>query len=107
MVTNIYKGRKRRLYLVEWREHFGISAEKMAERLDVTRQSVHRWEAQNHRLNPDKIAAYAHALQKEPEDMWRHPDRPSADGLLAGLDDKQVQGAVEMLSLWVKTAGGR
>lgn len=107
MVTAIYKGRKRRLYLVEWRDELGVSAEKMAERLEVTRQTVHRWEREHHRLNPEKIAAYAHALQKEPEDMWRHPGRPSADGLLADLDDKKVQGAVEMLEVWLKTASGR
>lgn len=106
MVTTIYKGRPRRLYLVEWREHLDLSADQVADRMEVTRQTVHRWEREQHRMNPEKQAGYAHAIGIEPEDLWRHPGRPSVDGLLAQVPDEKVQGVAEMVTLWIKTGTG-
>jgi transcriptional regulator with XRE-family HTH domain len=67
--------RRRRLYLKEHREAHGISAAAMAERLGIARESIYRLERQAMtRLNGEKQAAYARALDIEPEDLWRPPN---------------------------------
>lgn len=104
MVTTIRRGAKRRLFLKEWREHKGVAPEAMADRLDVTRQTIHRWEREQWRLDPPKQVAYADALDLEPEDLWRPPDRPSVDALLANAPDDLRQRAREMISILLKSA---
>lgn len=79
----------------------GLSDERLAGRLGVARETVTRWRRQQHRLNPDKIAAIANALDCEPEDLWRPPTRPSLDAMVKALPDQQVVIAANMLKLWV------
>src|SRR5437870_5021128 len=72
MVTRIHKSARRRLFLKEHREAKGVSAEQMAGRLGIERESVYRLEREAFtRLNPEKQAAYAAALDLEPESLWR------------------------------------
>lgn len=84
MVTRIHQHAKPRLYLKEHREARGISPEAMAGRLEIERESVYRWEREQRRLNPEKLAAYAHALGDEVqlEDLFRMPGRPSIDAMI-------------------------
>lgn len=103
MVTRIGHSKSGRLYLVEHREAKDISAEKLADRIEVTRQTVHRWEREQHRLDPQKIAAYAHALDMEPLQLWRPPDLPSVDALLAGQPESIQRQAAAMIEAWLKT----
>jgi transcriptional regulator with XRE-family HTH domain len=103
MVTRIYAGRKRRLFLKEHREAKKVSAETLAGRLEIDRVSVHRWEREPNRLTPDKQAAYAHALGLEPEDLWRPPEQPSVDALLAQASDDLRRKAAEMVAILLKT----
>lgn len=103
MVTRIHKRVPRRLYPKEWREHFEVSPETMAERMNVTRQSIHRWERETNRLTPDKQEAYAFALGIEPEALWRHPDAPSVDALLSQADDQLKKRAAELVAVLLKT----
>lgn len=103
MVTRIHKRVRRRLYAKEWRDHFDVSAESLAERLNVTRQTVHRWEREPNRFTPDKQEAYAFALGIEPEALWRHPDAPSVDALLARSDDSLKRRAAELVAILLKT----
>jgi transcriptional regulator with XRE-family HTH domain len=51
----------------------GLSDEKIANRIGVARETVTRWRNQQHRLNPDKIAALAAALDCKPEALWQPP----------------------------------
>jgi transcriptional regulator with XRE-family HTH domain len=82
MVTRIHKSAARRLFLREHRKVKGVSAEAMAGRLGIERESLLRLEREPRRANPEKQAAYAAALQLEPEDLWRPPGRPSLDGMV-------------------------
>jgi transcriptional regulator with XRE-family HTH domain len=83
MATTIYGKRRGHLFVAEWMEHRELSDEKLANRLGVDRVTVTRWRNQQHRLNPDKIAAIAVALDLEPEALFRPPSgRPSLDALL-------------------------
>jgi transcriptional regulator with XRE-family HTH domain len=83
MVTRIGARRPRRLYLREHRKDKGISAEQMAGRLGMERESVLRLEREAMtRANPEKQAEYADILQIQPEALWRPPSDPSLDTLV-------------------------
>jgi transcriptional regulator with XRE-family HTH domain len=68
----------RPLFLREHREAKGVSAPAMARRLGIARESVYRLEREPKRVNPVKQVQWAAALDIEPEDLWRSPDRSSA-----------------------------
>jgi transcriptional regulator with XRE-family HTH domain len=87
MVTKIHKRGFRRLYLKEHRTAKGISAEAMAGRLGIERESVYRLEREPRRMNSEKQAAYAAALGLEPEELWRPPGRVSLDAMVANAPD--------------------
>ena len=101
MVTRIRKGARAHLYIEEWMAFRGLSDERLAGRLGVARETVTRYRGQQHRLNPDKIAAIAAALDCEPEDLWRPPSRPSLDAMVKNADDKTRDTAVDMVRLLV------
>lgn len=82
VVTRIHHKARKRLFLKEHREAKGISAETMSGRLGIERESVYRLEREPRRVNAEKQAAYAAALQIEPEDLWRPPERPSLDAII-------------------------
>lgn len=87
MVTRIHKGVRARLFLREHREAKGVSAEQMAGRLGIERESVYRLEREQERMDPQKQANYAAALGIAPEALWRPPGVPSIDELLSGAPD--------------------
>lgn len=82
----------------------GLSDDKVANRLEVARETVTRWRGQQHRLNPEKIAALASALDCEPSELWRPPARPSLDAVVRDLPDDELAKAADMLRLWVRRA---
>jgi transcriptional regulator with XRE-family HTH domain len=82
MVTQIYGHGRRRLFLKEHRKAKGVSAEAMAGRLGIERESVYRIERDPWRLNGEKQLAYAAALQIEPEDLWKPPGAASLDAMI-------------------------
>jgi transcriptional regulator with XRE-family HTH domain len=89
MVTRIHEHRRRQLFLKEHREAKGVSAEQMAGRLGIERESVYRLEREAHtRLTENKKAAYAAALDIEPEDLYWPPGTPSLDGMVANQPDE-------------------
>jgi transcriptional regulator with XRE-family HTH domain len=86
MVTRIRQSARRRLFLKEHREAKGLSAQQMADRLDITRESLYRQEREAWRVNSDKQVEWAAALGIEPESLWRLPrapdDPPSLDEMI-------------------------
>lgn len=82
MVTRIHKGFKGTLFLKEHRKAKRVTAEAMAGRLGIERESVHRLERVPERLSYEKQVEYAEALGIEPEDLRYPPGRPSLDGLV-------------------------
>jgi transcriptional regulator with XRE-family HTH domain len=84
-------------------EKRGLSDERLAGRLDVERETVNRWRNYPQRLSLPRIEELAEALDLEPADLWRHPDRPSADALLRDAPaDVQIK-AVEMIGILLRT----
>lgn len=64
---------KGHVYLAEWMEHRGLSDKRLGERLGVARQTIFRYQTEQWRLNPGKLAQLASALDCEINDLFRHP----------------------------------
>ena len=97
MVTRIRRGARPHLYITEWFEHRGLNDEKVGNRLGVARETVFRWRKEQHRLNPEKIAGLASALDCEPSELWRPPGQPSLDGLVKGAPEELQAMAVDIV----------
>lgn len=104
MVTRIRKGGRVHLFIKEHMEAKGISDEAMAGRLDVARETIWRRYSQQHRLNPQKIAEFAHAMNIEPEDLYRppmppglSPSVPSIDAMLRDADEETQKLAFDLV----------
>lgn len=97
MPVRIGPRRPRRIYLAEWRARRGITQQQLAERLDTTSMTVSRWERGTALLNTGTQVAVAEALDIEPEDLWRHPDTPSADELLRDQPKEVRDQAVNLI----------
>jgi len=86
----------RRLYLKEHREARQVSASEMAERLGIERESVYRLEKKYWGVSSQKQAAYAAALGIEPQELWRRPEDPSLDQIIAGAPE-DIQQSIEVI----------
>src|SRR5882757_5011597 len=84
MAARIGPTRTRRIFLLEWREKRGLTQKALGDILGVADLTVSRWERSTSLLNTNVMAALAEALDIEPQDLYRHPDQPSADALLRG-----------------------
>lgn len=73
-----------KLYLAEWRESRNLTQQQLADRLDTTDVTISRWETGKRRPDDQAKGAIAWVLGIEVVDLYRHPDRPSADALLRG-----------------------
>lgn len=99
MVTTIRPKSQPHLYITEWMEKFGLNDAKLSGRLEVAPNTVWRWRIEQHRLNPEKIAAIAHAIDDDlaPEDMFRPPERPSLDAYLRGKSPEEIERAFRLV----------
>jgi DNA-binding XRE family transcriptional regulator len=97
MVTRIYKHGSGRLFLKEHRVDKGVSASDMAGRLNIERESVYRIERANERAKAKWQAAYAVALQIEPEELWRLPGTVSLDALVADAPEETRALAIDIV----------
>lgn len=105
MVTGIrQRGRRKHLYITERMERLGLSDDVLSNRLGVARETIWRWRTQQHRLNPEKIAALAAVLDCEPEELWRPPDLLSVDAMLKNASDDQRRQAAELVAVILKKA---
>lgn len=91
--TRIRRGARAHLYLDEWFEFRGMNDSDVANRLDMDRTTIWKWRKEQHRLDPDKLAALAHALDCEITDLFRPPTSTSLDSLAAeaGLEKDDIE----------------
>lgn len=90
MVTQIYATRpRRRLFIKEWQAHWGLSAETMAARLGIERESYYRLLREPHRINTGRLEQLADAMghNMSPRDFWSPPERPSLDAMVEEAPD--------------------
>lgn len=98
-------GRRRYLYITERMESMGLGDADVAGRVGVARETIYRWRTEQHRLNPEKIASLADALNCHPTDLWKRPGRPSLDAMIEDAPDDVQDTAVDIVVRLV--AGGR
>lgn len=96
-LPGIRRGARGHLYIEEWFQERGLNDEKIGNRIGVDRATVFRWRKEQHRLNPQKIAALAEALDLEPADLWRPPARRSLDALVKDAPDEVVDLAFDVV----------
>ncbi len=88
-------------------EHLGLSYEQIGNRLDppVSRTTVWRWVHEQWRLNPEKMAALAEAMNLSgASDLYRRPERPSMDALANTMSDELYQTALDIVRRLAKQA---
>lgn len=91
-----------RLYIKEWREHLGLTLEQVGERLGVARGQVSKWELEQHRLNPLKIANLEAAMDLPRGSFHQPPHRRSLDALVADIDDQFYNTVADVVERLVK-----
>lgn len=98
-------GRRRRahLYIDEWFTHRGLNDAKVAAKLEIDRTTVWKWRTNPSRLDPGKMEALAHALDIEPAELYRPPNRPSLDAITKDYSEDLQQKAAEIVRLLGKT----
>jgi transcriptional regulator with XRE-family HTH domain len=68
----------RPFYLKQWREHRGLSQQRLAERIDTSKGYISDLERGKRRYNQDMLEMLADALNCEPADLlMRDPSDPS------------------------------
>jgi transcriptional regulator with XRE-family HTH domain len=97
MVTRIGQRRRHHLYIKEHMDALGISDERAANRIGVARETVYRWRTEPTRLNPDKLAQLAEALDIEPQDFYRIPGKPSLDAIVRDAPEEVRETAVDIV----------
>ncbi len=108
MGTKPRRSRKLHLYIAEWRGERGLSQEQLGARIvledgegtlsrGVGKNTISRWEIDQKRLNPYKIAAIAEALDLELEDLYRPPSRPSLDAIVKNESDETLSIAIDIV----------
>lgn len=103
VTTRIRKGARAHLYIKEHMDAQGISDERLANRLGVSRETVWKRRTQQHRLTPEKIAEIADALGKSPQELWQPPDTISLDAIAKDAPAELRKRAAEMLTIFLKT----
>lgn len=97
-VTRIVPRKQRRIHLAEWRALRGLTQAQLAQRIGVTDMTISRWERGTALLNTAVMAAIAEVLKIEPADLYRHPDKPSADALLRGQPQAVIDQAITIIN---------
>lgn len=98
-VTRIHdKGRRpAHVYLREWLEYRGLTAEQLALRLDISKGTVSKLENGKQRYNQDILERIAYALNCEVPELYRLPQAPTANELLAKMPPEIRQTAMSVL----------
>ena len=86
-----------RLFIAEWREDKGLTQQQLADRLGTSDVTVSRWETGARKPDADAQQAIAEALGIEWQDLFRHPEQPSADALLRDQPPEVVAQALKLI----------
>lgn len=89
--------RPARVYLQEWIEHRGLTAEQLAGRLDTSKSVVSKLATGKQRYNQDWLEAIAYALDCEVQQLYRPPNAPTANELLSMMTPEARETAMNVL----------
>lgn len=104
MAERIGPKRSVRAYLAEWREAKHLTQQQVADRIGTTHVTISRWETGMRSPDDNAKAAYAEALGIEFQDLYRHPDQPSADELLRDQPAEIIDQALRVIRAMRRTS---
>lgn len=98
-VTRIHdKGRRpAHIFLKEWLEYRGVTAEKLAGRMDVGKSVISKLMTGKQRYNQDILEQIAYALNCDVPELYRMPMAPTATELLAKMPPEIRETAMNVL----------
>lgn len=99
MVTRIGSRRPRRNFLRAHREKQGLTQDQLADRIGTYKGQISNWENNHRSISGAVQEALEEALSLEPGDIYRDPDRPSADDLLRNASPEVVNEAIEIIKV--------
>lgn len=79
-------GERRRHFIKEWRKHRGLTMDRLADRLDISKATLSRIESGRQPYTQDTLEALADALSCEPADLIMRD--PTAAGAIWSLWDR-------------------
>ena len=82
---------KMRVFLKEWRAHFNLTQEQVADRIGTTKGTVQRMEVSTREPNLGYLAAFSEAVDRDVSDLFRDPNAPTQAELLRGLEPNQLR----------------
>ena len=82
----------------------GLDDEKVAGRVGKTRETVNRWRNHQKRLDPEKIALLAHALDLEPAELYQPPSFQSLDRMIKNAPEAIRATAIDVIASLIKRA---
>ncbi len=99
MPTKIHDKNRRpaRVYLREWLEYRHITAERLADRLDVSKGAISKLINGKQRYNQDWLEMIAWALNCDVPELYRPPESPTANELLARMSPEVKETAMKVL----------
>lgn len=97
MVARIGPKKPVRLYIAEWRQFRDLTQEALANRVGTTKGTVSRWEKGSRDILVGALAAIAEALQCDPQDLYRDPNKPSVDELLRDMNAGTRENALKII----------
>lgn len=86
-------------YIREWMDYRGVNQERLAGRLEVESSTVSKLLTGRQRLSDVWLSGIAGALDVEVADLFRDPNRPTREELLAGLTDDQVSQVIQIINV--------
>jgi len=89
--------RPARVFLKEWLDYRGITAEQLAGRLETGKSVVSKLMNGRQRYNQDWLEAIAYALDCEVPELYRPPTAPTANELLARMSPETRDAALNVL----------
>ena len=103
MLTKIRRGARLHYYIKEHMERLGVSDDVLAGRLGIGRETVWKRYKDQRRLDPEKVAQIADALEMHPSELLFTPGVPSLDAIAKDASAEQREMAADILKRMLGT----
>lgn len=95
-----------RLFLKEWISYRDLEQRHVAERMDIEPGTVSKLVNGKMRLTIEYLAGFADALDCSVSDLFRHPETPTRDELLAMGTPDELRAAMQLVKVAKSASGG-
>lgn len=95
-----------RHFMAEWRDYRGLTQQQLADRLEVDKGTISRWENDARGISLNVLAAVCEALDIQPMMIYRRPDTQSPEELLASAPEPVRREAYEYIDYLIRKHAG-